>query len=156
MASHVAADKDNPIEVQFTSTQSGTMFYERTDVLTIVSGFQTGTLLGYGYRTICTAPCRAAVSPGSHTFAIAHGNSIPRETGPVVIDPQHTHIYGDYVRRTGTRTAGLVTFGLGASLGAALMIVGATADTQRCQGASAMTNRIRMSHSSLAALSQCW
>jgi len=132
VTSPASAPNRGLVEVEFTSTPSGATFYERADVVT-VSG-PRGPSFGYSYRTICTAPCRAAVAPGAHAFALGYKGSEPHEASSQTIDAENTHVYGNYVNRSGVRTAGFVTLGVGAATSLAVFTVGAAQGQNVCQG----------------------
>jgi hypothetical protein len=75
-------------------------------------------------RPLCTAPCRLQLPAGAYRFAISEGGD-PTRSDQLTDLRGPTQLSLDYQNRAGLRTAGWVTFGVGAVLGAGLAVPGA-------------------------------
>lgn len=95
------------VEVQFESAPAGAIFYQHSDITTTVETPRGGILTGIGYKTICTAPCKAELPVGTYALAMSYAGSPPREGAPVRVQKQTTHLHGNYVSRSSERKAGI-------------------------------------------------
>ncbi len=126
----VQRDTDG-VEVTLTASEPGTDFY-------LLRGSATAESAGGGradidmWQRLCTAPCTARIPSGSVRFALAARGERPRPAGYVDVT-QGSHVQGTYERRSGTRAAGWVVFGLGALTGSALMATASSScDASSC------------------------
>ena len=85
-----------------------------------------------GYKIICTAPCKAALPIGAQALALAYRGSPPLEAEPVLLAEGKSQVRGNYVSRSGTRTAGFVVGGLGMVAGGAVSYIGFSRTKKDC------------------------
>jgi hypothetical protein len=109
-------------EVHFESEPVGVTFYQHSDLTAAVVVPGLGAFVGY--KAICTAPCKAELPVGTHALAMAYRGSPPREAPPVQLERGPARLHGDYVSRSGTRTAGFIVGPAGFLAGAVVIAIG--------------------------------
>jgi hypothetical protein len=110
-------------------------FQARGDVPALALGEVTGDVIGgkggHTYRTLCTAPCTPALSPGSHRLVLpdigttVHSVSIP--TGPSTLQATVT-------THRGGQIAGFTVIWAGVLGGSGLVVAGGLADSDNLLG----------------------
>jgi hypothetical protein len=107
------------VRVRFESPQPGVAFHR----VTATAGFGGwgGSLAIHQFERLCAAPCARELRRGSHQFALSLGDGAALPAPAVDIGANGV-VTGQYVDRSGLRTAGWLTMGLGipAGLAAAL------------------------------------
>jgi hypothetical protein len=91
--------------VSFQSRGADTLHLRQSSALVSTS---RGGAHGVGYSEVCTAPCRAAMPAGTHTFALSTGGGAPVAADPVTLPPGESTLAGDYKSRSSVRTVGWV------------------------------------------------
>jgi hypothetical protein len=88
-----------------------------------------GTALGYD--VMCTAPCEVSVPSGSYRLGLSRKGEVATEAeDDVVVPPGQSTIEGEYIDRSGTRTAGWIVFGVSV---ASFMVVPKLFETEECE-----------------------
>ncbi len=108
--------------LQLVSTPPGITFQRRTGSAIAVGG--NGSAIATGYDDLCTAPCDVSIPAGTYTIALAKTGGSSVEAEPVVIPAGESTVRGEYVSKSGTRTAGLVVMVIGEAAGLGIIAAG--------------------------------
>lgn len=87
-----------------------------------------GKAVAWGYTKVCTAPCKASVSPGVERLALGFEDKEPLAVPAFKLPAGRTQIQVHYERKSGTRVAGWILFGIGISAGTTMMVL----STKKC------------------------
>jgi hypothetical protein len=68
-----------------------------------VAGAPSSSLSLLTSAELCTAPCTAELSEGTHTFFVVKPNAGSVESNPVFIDEQHRNVSGEFIDKSGRR-----------------------------------------------------
>src|SRR5688572_3148075 len=89
----------------------------------IVSGYRMSAVSeSHSFRTLCTAPCTVALSPGTYQLAVSEGDGKPIIANRAVLPAGTYTARGDYTSRAGIRTAGYIVLVAGVATGVGLML----------------------------------
>jgi len=126
---------EDMVEVQLESEPAGAVFYQHSDITTTIDmqyWGRTGLITAIGYKTICTAPCKAELPVGTYALAMSYAGSPPREGAPVQVQKETTRLYGSYVSRSSERRAGIGVGVAGLVAGMAVSGIGFAQTKTQC------------------------
>jgi hypothetical protein len=115
-----------PYSVSFRSSPANLAIYERTGETTERPPLERGVVVSVpAYSPVCSAtPCEAPLSLGTHTLGVGSpGGSIAEVSEPVRIDGP-TNVEVTLKDRSGRRTAGWISMGLGMGTGLIVLLNG--------------------------------